>query len=698
MVLLSQTGRRAACLVAALLTLGATAFLPARAAAPQAAAAPTPGGPVSGIALENLDPSVRPQDDFFRYVNGKWLATTVIPEDRSSYGTHDQLYDDVQDRLRAIVEGLQKSADPADPDQRKIADLYGSFLDETTVERLGLAPLADELARIDAIANREQLLVAFARLVQIGSGVPFAGSVHQDAHDPARYIFDIEQAGLGLPDRDYYLDSGARMEQMRSRYLAHVQAMLELAGAAQDAAAEQARAIVALETALARIQWTRVQNRDPVKTYNPYALEALPGLAPLDWTLLVRELGLQGRLSSLVVSQPSYFTALAALLRDTPLATWRAYLRWHLLSDYSPYLPAAYVSEHFSFYGKALRGTSQDRPRWKRGLAVVEAGMGQALGRLYVAGAFGPAARQRMELLVHNLLAAYRADLAQLSWMSPETRQRALQKLAQLTVKIGYPDKWRDYGALQIERNTLVANVMNARRFESSRNRDKLGRPIDRDEWEMSPQTVNAYSASERNEIVFPAAYLQPPFFNAQADDAVNYGGIGTTIGHEISHGFDDQGSQYDASGRVLDPPGWFTQADLDSFHTRTRALVAQYAAFAPVPGYPINGELTLGENIADNSGMAVAYQAYRLSLAGKPSAVIDGFTGEQRFFMGWAQKWRGKQRDSEAILRIKSDPHSPREFRGNLPERNLDAFYEAFGVKEGDRMFLPPEQRVHIW
>jgi predicted metalloendopeptidase len=400
----------------------------------------------------------------------------------------------------------------------------------------------------------------------------------------------------------------------------------------------------------------------------------------------------------LVISQPSYLTGFARLLRQTPLPAWRAYFRWHLLSSFAPYLSRAFVAENFAFYGTVLRGTEQDQPRWKRGVRLLDEAIGEGLGRLFVAAYFPPEAKQRMDRLVKNLLAAYQADLASLDWMSPQTQRKAQEKLAKFTTKIGYPEKWRDYGALRIQRGDLFGNVLRARTFDYERNLHKLGQPIDRTEWEMTPQTVNAYYEPERNEIVFPAAMLRPPFFDAAADDAANYGAIGAVIGHEISHGFDDQGSQYDGDGNLLTPPGWFTDADLARYKERTLALVKQYSAYAPVPGYPINGELTLGENIADNSGLAIAYKAYRLSLNGVEAPLIDGFTGDQRFFIGWARAWRSKVRENQAILWIKSDPHSPDRFRGQLPEMNLAPFYAAFDVRPGDRMYLPPASRVTLW
>jgi putative endopeptidase len=658
---------------------------------------PLPVPRPSGIDVSSFDERVRAQDDFYQHVNGKWLASAEIPADKSSYGTFDELHDRVLEQLRTIVEDLQHAAGPTDPEQQKIADLYSSFMDEGALEAAGLAPLAAEFAGIAALKHKAQFPALIAHLNQIGASAPYSPQVHQDARDPTRYVFDLGQDGLGMPDRDYYLDNDPKLMQIRAQYRRHVERMLALAGDASAAA--DAKAVVALETVLARGQWTPVQNRDPVKTYNKVAVAQLPALAAgYDWNAYLAAAGVQGKTDYLIISQPSYITALGEALRARPLAAWKAYLRWRLLAAFAPYLSKPFVEENFAFYGTVLRGVPQDMPRWKRALRLVDRSIGEGLGKLYVAKHFPPEARARMDRLVGNLLAAYRADLATLDWMGPDTRRRALDKLAKFTTKIGYPAAFRDYGALRIATGDLVGNVMRARTFEYQRNLSKLGRPVDRSEWDMTPQTINAYYNPEWNEIVFPAAILQPPFFNAAADDAVNYGSIGAIIGHEISHGFDDEGSQYDGDGRLLTPPGWFTAADLDAFKARTRALVAQYAAYAPVPGYPINGELTLGENIADNSGLAIAYKAYRISLGGEAAPMLDGLTGDQRFFIGYARAWREKMRDNEAIRLIKIDPHAPSKFRGQLPEMNLAPFDAAFGVEAGDRMYLPPDKRVSLW
>jgi len=665
--------------------------------APTQSATPPATALVSGIDAQYVDDSVRPQDDFFKHINGKWLATVDIPADKASFGSFDKLRDDSEAELHSIVDALQKSDSPKDADQQKISDLYTSFMNEPALENLGLKPLQAELARIDALKDKTEIAGLIAHFNQIGITAPYSPGVHQDAKDSTKYVFDLGQDGLGMPDRDYYLLRDAKMAQARKQYSEYVEKMLTMAG--DKSAAKDSKDILALETELAKIQWTKVENRDPVKAYNKVEFSKLAALAPgYDWKAYLTESGVEGKTDYLVVSQPSYISGLGKLVQSTPLAVWKTYFRWRLLNDLAPYLSKNFVDEHFAFYGTALRGIPENRPRWKRGIALVENSVGESLGKLYVAEYFPPEAKARMDQLVKNLLAAYKADIDTLDWMSPETKQKAQEKLAKFTTKIGYPKTWRDYSSLQINKDDLLGNVLRAQVFEFNRNLNKLGRPIDRDEWGMTPQTVNAYYNPEMNEIVFPAAILQPPFFNPKADDAVNYGGIGAVIGHEISHGFDDQGSQYDGNGNLLSAPGWFTQDDLGKFKAKTHALVEQYAAYEPVPGYHVNGELTLGENIADNSGMAIAYKAYKLSLGGQPAPVIDGLSGDQRFYEGWAQVWRGKMRDDALIVTIKTNPHSPMAVRGTVPEMNQASFYDAFGIKEGDKMYVAPEKRVTLW
>jgi putative endopeptidase len=657
----------------------------------------------SGVDLKYVDRSVRPQDDLYRYLNGKWLDTFQLPPDKGSYESFTYVDDATQEQLRGIVDGLVQAQSQAqsttgagnpDPEVRKITDLYASFMDEARLEALGLKPLQPEFAAIDAIADRRELAGLIAHLNRIGAGAPYDLYVNQDARNSLQYAVIIQQSGLGLPDRDYYLKDDAKLKDARAKYRAHIAKMFSMTGD-PDAGAEAA-AILDLETALARLQWTRVENRDPIKTYNKVPIADLPQLMPgYDWRRYVRGTEMADKVDSVIISQPSYFTGLDKLLTATPLPVWKAYFKWHVLSAAAPYLSKAFVDERFAFRGTVLSGIPENRARWKRGIALLDDALGEALGKLYVAKYFPPENKARMEALVGNLLDAYRRDVDTLDWMSSGTKKGAQEKLAKLVTKIGYPATWRDYGALQIARDDLWGNVVRANEFEYRRNIDKLGKPVDRNEWQMTPQTVNAYYNPPMNEIVFPAAILQPPFFEVRADDAVNYGGIGAVIGHEISHGFDDNGSQYDADGNLHD---WFTAEDHEKFKVKTRALVEQYNAYEPVPGFHVNGELTLGENIADNSGLAIAYKAYLLSLAGRAAPVIDGFTGEERLYLGWVQVWRGKMREDEAIRRTKTDPHAPSAVRGTAPVVNQEGFYAAFGVKEGDKMYLPPERRVKIW
>ncbi len=650
----------------------------------------------SGIDLQYVDSAVRPQDDFYTYVNGKWLATAEIPADKPGFGAFDQLQDTLQEQLRQIIEtAMQNAAAGPDSEQRKIVNLYQSFLDETRLEQLGVRPLADEFAGIEALKSTKDIPALIAHLQRLGVTVPFSPMVHLDAKDSTKYVFDLVQDGLGMPDRDYYLtDDDVKLKQVRAAYLAHVQKMLQLQGDA--AAAAQARDILALETRIARAQWTKVQNRDPVKTYNVVKIDRLAALAPgFDWKRYLVAAGVDGKVGYLVISQPSYVRGLDRILAGTPLPVWKAYFKWHLLSDYARYLSSSFVDESFAFNGTELQDIPENLPRWKRAVQLVDRSIGEALGKLYVARNFPPDSKARSDALVKNLLAAFRQDIDSLDWMGAATKQQAQAKLAKITTKIGYPAQWRDYSTLELRADDLVGNVMRANMFEYQRNVNKLGKPVDRNEWGMTPQTINAYYDSEMNEIVFPAAILQPPFFNSAADEAVNYGAIGAVIGHEISHGFDDQGAQYDGDGNLRD---WWTAADHAAFAAKTKALVAEYDAFEPLPGYHLNGELTLGENIADNSGLAVAYKAYQISLAGASAPVIDGLTGAQRFYMGYAQEWREKDRDNFLIEMIKVDPHSTAPFRVLGALVNQPGFYEAFNVKEGDKMYRPPAERVTIW
>jgi predicted metalloendopeptidase len=649
----------------------------------------------SGLDLKYLDSSVRPQDDLYGYLNGKWLRSFQLPPDKSRVGSFSNVEDATEEQLRGIVESLNNGAAAAgESDAKKLADLYASFMDEPKLESQGLNPLQSEFAGIDGVNSMQALAALIAHMNSIGAGAPYGLFVNRDAKDSTRYALILTQGGLGMPDRDYYLRDDAKLKDARAKYLVHIEKMLSMAGDSQAGA--NAAAILKLETSLAQVQWTRVENRDPLKTYNKTRIADLGLLMPgYDWQRYVRGVGAEGKVDSVIVQQPSYFTGLGEVMASTPLPVWKAYFKWRVLSAAAPYLSRAFVEERFAFTGGVLRGVPENQARWKRGIEVLDGSMGEALGKLYVERYFPPEHKARMQALVGNLLEAYRRDIDTLDWMSAETKVGARAKLAKIATKIGYPDHWRDYSALQISRDDLRGNLVRAAQFEFRRNLDKLGKPVDQGEWRMRPHTVNASYNATANEITFPAAILQPPFFDAEADDAVNYGGIGAVIGHELSHGFDDQGSKFDADGNLHD---WFTPADHDKFAAKTKALIAQYNAYEPVPDYHVNGALTLGENIGDNSGLAIAYKAYRISLAGHEAQVLDGFTGDQRLYLSWVRVWRGKVREAEAIQLIKTDPHSPPAVRGTAPLRNQEGFYAAFGVKSGDKMYLPRDQRVNIW
>ncbi|MYN01318.1 M13 family peptidase [Pseudoduganella sp. DS3] len=647
----------------------------------------------SGIEVQHMDKAVRAQDDFYLHTNGAWMKNIQIPADRSSWGTFAVMAEEIQPRLRALIE--EAAAKGGSADAKRVGDLFASMMDEARAEQLGITPLAGERARIAALNDKKQLAAQFAQFSRMGVSSPFDVSIHQDNKDSTRYVADLAQSGLSMPDRDYYLKKDdAKLADTLAKFEAHVARMLALAG--DKNAAATAKAVVNVETRIAQIQWTKVELRDPVKAYNKYEVAKLNELMPgFDFNTWLDGVHVGGKVKDVIVSQPTYLQALDKVIAEVPLEDWKAYLDYRLLATYSPQLSKAFVDENFAFYGTTLSGATEQRPRWKRAVTLTEGAMGEAVGKLYVAKHFPPEAKARMEVLVKNLLLAFKQSIDTLEWMGPATRKEAHAKLAKFTTKIGYPNKWRDYSALEIKRDDLVGNVMRANQFEHNRNVAKLGKPIDREEWLMPPQQVNAYYNPEMNEIVFPAAILQPPFFDMKADDAVNYGGIGAVIGHEISHGFDDQGSQFDGNGNLRN---WWTEEDGKRFKERTAILVKQYGEYEALPGYQVNGELTLGENIGDNSGLAVAYKAYKLSLKGKKAPVIDGFTGEQRFYMGWAQVWRTKYRDAALISRVKTDPHSPGPFRANGTLRNQPGFYDAYSVKEGDKLYLPPKDRAIIW
>ncbi len=657
----------------------------------------------SGIDLAHLDSAVRPQDDLFGHVNGRWLDEYVMPADRATDGAFRQLYDRAEEQVHALITDAANGSLAADgTDAQRIGDLFASFADEAAVERRGLAPLLDELALIDAAGGPDELAVALGGLQRTGVGGGVGLYVNTDSKDSSRYLVHLTQSGLGLPDESYYRDE--QHAAILGAYPAHIAAMFaHTFGGTADEYAERAGRIVALETALAAAHWDVVRRRDADLTYNLRTFAELGDFAPgFDWTAWINALGSSPQQAAeVVVRQPDYLTAFARLWSSGEFGVWQDWARWRLIHARAAVLPAALVEEDFAFYGRTLSGTEQIRERWKRGVSLVESLMGDAVGRLYVDAHFPPDAKARMDVLVANLREAYRVSINNLDWMTPATRERALAKLDKFTAKIGYPANWRDYSSLVIRRDDLYGNAIRGTEVESDRELAKLGGPVDRDEWFMTPQTVNAYYNPGMNEIVFPAAILQPPFFDADADDAANYGGIGAVIGHEIGHGFDDQGSKYDGDGHLVD---WWTDEDRREFGVRTTALIEQYETYVPRdladrPESPhVQGAFTVGENIGDLGGLSIGLLAYRLSLGGRPAPVIDGLTGVQRVLFGWAQVWRTKSRPAEAVRRLAVDPHSPPEFRCNGVVRNIDDFYEAFDVTEDDALYLDPQQRVRIW
>lgn len=648
----------------------------------------------SGIDRTAIDTTVRPQDDFFRYVNGGWLARTEIPADRPMYGTFVHLADKAELDVRALVEELAARPEKtANTPAQQVGDLYRSFIDEAAIESIGAKPLASRLTAVDAVKTTTELATLLGTLSMSGLPGAIGGYVEGDYGNPTENILYLVQGGTALPDRDYYLVEDPKFAEIRAKYQTYLETAFGLAG--RPNAKAQAAAVLALETKLARVQWTKVESRDAVKTYNKLAVSSLAADMPgFDWMSWAKPQGID-KASHWVIQQPSFFKAFAAMVPTTSLADWKSWLTAQLITQYGPYLSKPFVDARFAFFGTALTGQPTQRDRWKRGIQLVNGSVGEAVGQLYVERHFPPEAKSRMDALIVNLIEAYRQSITDLEWMTQETRQAALAKLAKFTSKVGYPAKWRDYTRLRIAPDDLVGNVERANIFESEYHIAKIGRPVDRTEWLMTPQTVNAYYNPPLNEVVFPAAILQPPFFDLSADDAVNYGAIGAVIGHEIGHGFDDQGRRFDGDGRLRD---WWTDADEKEFQRRTRLLVDQFGAFSPLPGLKVNGELTLGENIGDLGGLSIALKAWRLSLGGKTAAVIDGLTGEQRFFMGWAQAWRGKARDEYIRLQTTSDPHSWNEYRVNGPVANIPDFYPAFDVKPGDRLYRDENVRVKIW
>jgi endothelin-converting enzyme/putative endopeptidase len=650
--------------------------------------------PTSGIEQANMDRSVRPQDDFFEYVNGTWLKTAEIPADQTSIGGFRDLRENARQDVLVIIQDLATQTDvQAGSDEQKVADLYKAFMDSVRIEHDALAPLQAELASIAALTDKTDLSAYMAHALVIGAGGPFFPYVSIDAKDATRYAVHIWQGGLGLPDRDYYFKDDERSATLRTAYVEHVAAMFGLAG--WDDPAGSADLIMKLETRLAGYHRTNVANRDSEKRYNKYAMSELATVAPgPDWNTFIATAGLSDQ-QDVIVNQPDYLAGFGEVFSATPLSDWQTYLRWRLLNSFAGELSSAFADQNFAFFSRTLNGQETEQPRWKRGVDTVNGTLGEVIGKVYVSKHFKPEAKARMVDLVENLRTAYGEAIAGLEWMSPETRRASLEKLARFTPKVGYPDVWEDYSRLEIRSDDLIGNLMRAREFQWLINREKLGGPIRKYEWGMTPQTVNAYYSPNRNEIVFPAAILQPPFFNMAADDAVNYGAIGAVIGHEMGHGFDDQGSRYDGDGNLRN---WWTENDLAEFKKRTGVLVEQFSQYKVFEDLNVNGELTLGENIGDLAGLTIAWRAYQNSLGGQPAPVIDGLSGDQRFFLGFGQVWRYKDKEETARNRVATDPHSPPRFRVLGTLANMPEFYQTFDVKQGDAMYRPTEERVKVW
>ena len=651
----------------------------------------------SGIDPKGFDRSVRVQDDLFMHVNGTWLKHTPIPSDKSNYGSFIVLLDEAQVKIRAIIEEAAASGSEVGSEAQKIGDFFLSYMNEEIIDKRGIEPLRAELDRIDQIASKEQLFPYFGHTQQIGVGSPVGFYVSVDAKNSSQYLAAIMQSGTTLPDRDYYLKDDPKYLEARAALKEYVNRLFELA---KLDAGDAAEAILNIETKLAEAKWTRTELRNAEKRYNKFTVADFSKETPnIPWAAFFDSAGASG-LVDINVMTPSFFVDLEKTIADVSLEDWKKYLRFNLLDSYASVLPKPFVDASFELHSKQLAGVPEQKPRWKRAVETTAGGrgfgvLGDAVGKIYVKKYFTPEAKVRMDELVNNLMKAYKTSIDGLTWMTPKTKERALEKLAKINTKIGYTEKFRDYSKLEIDKDDLIGNLMRSAKVEHDRMLDRLGKPVDKTVWGMTPQTVNAYYSPTMNEIVFPAAILQPPFFDANADDAVNYGGIGSVIGHEISHGFDDQGSKYDGDGNLSN---WWTDEDRAAFSKLTKQLVDQYNVFSPLEGKNVNGQLTLGENIADLSGMSIALKAYQFALDGKEAPVIDGWTGTQRFFLGWGQIWRRKYRDAEMIRRLLTDPHSPSHYRSNGPLSNLDAFYEAFDVKEGDKLYRPSEERIRIW
>ncbi|HEX8621484.1 MAG TPA: M13 family metallopeptidase [Allosphingosinicella sp.] len=639
-----------------------------------------------------IDRTANPGDSFFLYANGNWDRNTPIPADKPALSSFSVLQDRVDEQVRTVLEEAASAGAPKGTVQQKVGDYYASFLDEAAIEARGAAPLKADLDSIAAADDKADLAALLARAQWNNIPSPVSVNVDTDLHDSSRYLVTLNQGGLGLPNRDFYLDeTNPRFAEVRARYQDYIGTMLRLAGLTEPEA--RAKRVFELERKLAQAQWSTLELRQVEKRYNPMTPAQLAAAAPgLDWAAFLREAGVAGE-ARLNVGQPGAMAGAAALIESEPLETWQDYLRLRTVQRYASVLPKAFVDANFGFYGKTLAGTPQLQERWKRALNSANGSLGEGVGQLYVARYFPAESKAKADRLVRNLIAAMDKRLAALTWMAPETKVKARAKLAAFNPMIGYPDKWTDYTPLEIVRGDAFGNLRRAASFNYRTELAKLGRPVDRNEWFMNPQTVNAYANPELNQIVFPAAHLQAPFFDPDADDAVNYGGIGIGIGHEISHHFDDQGRKFDASGKLSD---WWTPADVERFKQLAAPLAAQFSEYEPLPGFKVNGEQTLGENIADLAGLAIAYDAYKIALGGKPAPVIGGFTGDQRFFLGFAQVWRAKYREPLLQQQLKAGVHTPSHLRSNTV-RNFDAWYGAFKVKDG-ALYLPPEKRVRIW
>ena len=681
-----------------LATVVATAIDPSHSTSKaRASASPSSTG---GVDLLGMDRSIKPGDNFFAYANGAWFKATKIPPDRSSYGVDAMLSEEANLRTRALLEEAAKSTAAGGSDERKVGNYYAAYMNEEVIESKGLEELKSQLDRVAAIADRRALAESIAQTIRADvdplnntnfhTQHVFGIWVAQDFNQPMRNVPYLLQGGLGMPDREYYLDESTRMAEIRTKYKAHISAVLKLAGF-PDGKAER---IFDLETKIAKAHWSREDSEEVQKANNPWKREDFTVKAPgLDWNIFFKAAGLDGQ-STFIVWQPSAITGEAALVGSEPLETWKDYLSYQVLDDWSSLLPRAFVQEQFSFYGKVLSGTPQLRERWKRAVDSSNFALGDAVGRLYVRLYFSPEAKAKAQAMVVDLVQAFGRRIDNLTWMSPETKVRAREKLATLKVGIGYPDKWRDYSGLEISRDNALLNAFKAELYEYQRNLAKLSQPVDRSEWWMTPQTVNAVNLPIQNALNFPAAILQPPYFDPKANAANNYGAIGAVIGHEISHSFDDQGSQFDATGRLAN---WWTPEDFAHFKAASARLVAQYNAYHPFPDLAVNGQLTLSENIADVAGLSAAYDAYRLSLGGKSALMRQGLTGDQQFFISFAQSWRDKFREPLLRQLIVTDGHSPSEYRADTA-RNIDAWYDVFRVKPGQALYLSPGDRVRLW